>query len=55
MTRSIVEDWGTRVKGPSKHDAHSWPRRDDRRIMHPTGRGEYGNSRVKEIVSGTVV
>lgn len=53
MTRSIVEAWGLLVKWPSKNDAPRWPRREDRRIMRPTGRGEYGNSRVQEIVSGT--
>jgi hypothetical protein len=53
MTRSLVEAWGLRVKWPSTNDAHSWLRRDDRRTMRPTGRGEYGNNRVQEIVSGT--
>lgn len=53
MTRSLVEDWGRLVKWPSTNDAHSWLRRDDRRTMRPTGRGEYGNNRVQEIVSGT--
>jgi hypothetical protein len=54
MTRSIVKEWGLLVKWPSKNDAHSGPRSDDRRILPPTGRGEYRNSRVQEIVSGTV-
>ena len=53
MTRSIVEEWGLLVKWPSKNDAHRWRRSDDRRTMRPTGRGEYGNNRVQEIVSGT--
>ena len=53
MTRSIIEAWGRLVKWPSKNDAHSWPRSDDRRTMRPTGRVEYGNNRVQEIVSGT--
>lgn len=53
MTRSIVEVWGLLVKWPSKNDAHRWRRSDDRRTMRPTGRGEYGNNRVQEIVSGT--
>ena len=53
MTRSLVEAWGRLVKWPSTNDAHSWPRSDDRRTMRPTGRGEYGNNRVQEIVSGT--
>ena len=52
MTRSIVEEWGLLVKWPSKNDAHRWRRSDDRRTMRPTGRGEYGNNRVQEIVSG---
>ena len=54
MTRSIVEEWGLLVKWPSKNDAHRWRRSDDRRTMRPTGRGEYGNNRVQEIVSGTI-
>ena len=54
MTRSIVEAWGLLVEWPSKSDAHSWLRNDDRRRRRPIGRLEYGNNRVQEIVSGTV-
>ncbi len=54
MTRSIVvEDGELAVKWPSKNAAHSGPRCDDRRTMRPTGRVEYCNNRVQEIVSGT--
>jgi hypothetical protein len=54
MTRSIVEEWGLLVKWLSKTDAYSGPRSDDRRILRPTGHGEYSNSRVQEIGNGTL-
>ncbi len=53
MTRSIVEEGGASCEVPSKNDAHSGSRRDDRRPRRPTRSGEYGNNRVQEIGSGT--
>lgn len=53
MTRSLDEDWGLLVKWPSKNDAHSWPRSDDRRAMRLRGRVKYGYNCVQEIGSGT--
>ena len=53
MTRGTAKTRRCFVEWPLKYDAHSWPRSDDRRTLRPTGRGESGNNRVQEIVSGT--
>jgi len=50
---SIVEAGKPIVACSPKNDAHRWPRSDDHRTMRPTGRVEYGNNCVQEIVSGT--
>ena len=54
MRRSIVEPWRLCGQGPSTHDAHRWPRSDDRRPLRLTGQAKYGNNCVQEIVSGTI-
>ncbi len=53
MTRGTAKTRRCFVEWPLKYDAHSWLRSDDRRTLRPTGRGESGNNRVQEIVSGT--
>jgi hypothetical protein len=53
MRRSMVKVRGLLVVWPSTHDAHGWPRSDDRRPLRLTGQAKYGNNRVQEIVSGT--
>lgn len=55
MRRPIVEPWRLCGQGPSTHDAHRWPRSDDRRSLRLTGQAKYGNNRVQEIVSGTLL
>ena len=53
MTRGTAKTRRCFVEWPLKYDGHSWPRSDDRRTLRPTGRGEYDNNCVQEIVSGT--
>ncbi len=55
MRRPIVEPWRLCGQGPSTHDAHRGPRSDDRRSLRLTGQAKYGNNRVQEIVSGTLL